>query len=336
MSKLIDILTGLSCLYRLPVVLLQIIVDYTLPRPVKGRYVESFGTYGFGPGEFCDPISLAISKSTRELFVLDQGNRRVQVFSVTNLTFLREWGTLGSGPGQFQQPSGICVYETTVQSPARVLVTDSSNSRIQEFQLDGTFIRFIRVSRKRHLDSPWGITVDSKTRVAYVSERFSFNISVFSLDDGRRVRYFKCPGGGDPKLSHTQGLHFDEERGLLIVTDYGKHRVKVLRPDGSMVRIIGRWVSPLGIEHQLTHPENVCVDATGAILISDYSEHNNIHAWSLSTGPEYTCTPIHSFAKRRSEDDEQLLSDLSGFCIDPHTGRLFATDWENRCVSIFE
>jgi DNA-binding beta-propeller fold protein YncE len=44
-----------------------------------GKYIKSWGTFGFGTGEFRGPHSLAMDSQGR-LFVADRGNRRIQIF----------------------------------------------------------------------------------------------------------------------------------------------------------------------------------------------------------------------------------------------------------------
>ena len=44
-----------------------------------GKFIKSFGAYGYGPSEFRGPHSLAMDSRGR-LFVADRGNRRIQIF----------------------------------------------------------------------------------------------------------------------------------------------------------------------------------------------------------------------------------------------------------------
>lgn len=44
-----------------------------------GTFIKSFGSYGYGPGQFRGPHSLAFDSKGR-LFVADRGNRRIQIF----------------------------------------------------------------------------------------------------------------------------------------------------------------------------------------------------------------------------------------------------------------
>lgn len=105
----------------------------------NGEVVRKFGSFGdtedapdatSQPGLFFGPRAVAVTAD--EIFVVDTGNERVQVFSPDG-TFLRAWGGKGDGPTQFVEPVGI-----TIGPDGRVYVADSGNGRISVFQRDGT------------------------------------------------------------------------------------------------------------------------------------------------------------------------------------------------------
>lgn len=144
LADLVEVLESLVVLYPIPVMVLRMIATYAIIGPNQGRCVAKI----IGQGGFTAPVAMAFSEATRELLVLDD-NPRVQVFSLTDLKFVRAWGTRGYGPGQFSNPRGVCVDE----SNGRVFVADIGNNRVQELQLDGTFIRFIGDG---WLLGPWG------------------------------------------------------------------------------------------------------------------------------------------------------------------------------------
>lgn len=105
----------------------------------NGEAVREFGSFGdtadapdatAQPGLFFGPRAVAVTGD--EIFVVDTGNERVQVFSPDG-TFLRAWGGNGNGPTQFVEPVGI-----VIGPDGRVYVADSGNARISVFQRDGT------------------------------------------------------------------------------------------------------------------------------------------------------------------------------------------------------
>jgi DNA-binding beta-propeller fold protein YncE len=81
-------------------------------------------------GFFFGPRDVAVTDD--EIYVVDTGNERVQVFGLDG-TFKRAFGGFGSEPGQLIEPVGIALGPD-----GRVYVADSGNARIAIFASDGT------------------------------------------------------------------------------------------------------------------------------------------------------------------------------------------------------
>ena len=81
-------------------------------------------------GKFDGPTSLAINASN-QVFVLDAGNHRIQVFTEEG-TFIKVIGGKGSKPGQFLDPTDIAV-----DSQNYLFVADRGNHRVQVFDSQG-------------------------------------------------------------------------------------------------------------------------------------------------------------------------------------------------------
>lgn len=332
MSKLlktIKILEEIDFLRGIPVVLLKMVATYACIGPIEGRLVgvAKFGSSGSEQGPFVTVSSSIVgSESTGELLVLDCEEPYVKVISMTDLSLLRSWGSFGSDPGQLFSPESMCIYETTGRPP-RVLVTDL-NDRVQELQLDGTFIRFFgngRGSQPGQLWYPWGVAVSSAAGIMYVSEFRNHRISVFSLEDGRFVRSFGSCGNGDLQFNKPSGIYFDEEHKLLLVADSGNGRVKIMRSDGSLVRILD--VGTLGKENPFTYLRDVSVEGE-EVIVTDRWNHR-IQAFSLSTGQ-----PLRRFGSEGSGDGQ--FKGPSGIWRDSRSGRLYVTDQGSHRISVFE
>jgi uncharacterized protein (TIGR03663 family) len=104
-----------------------------------GQMVREFGSFGDTedattadpqPGFFFGPRAVAVA--AEEIFVVDTGNERVQVFGMDG-TFRRAWGGFGSAPEQLIEPVGI-----VLGADGRVYVADSGNGRISVFSSTGT------------------------------------------------------------------------------------------------------------------------------------------------------------------------------------------------------
>lgn len=149
MSESLELFAALEkyqFLHILPVALLNMVVTYACIGPIRGRFVDKF----IIEGRKGHPESIAFSEATGELLVLDEANAIVDVFSIADRTFVRSWSTRVK-KGRFDTPRCVCVDQNT----GHVFVSNRTLNRVQEFQLDGTFIRYIGKTWGRvHLVEP--------------------------------------------------------------------------------------------------------------------------------------------------------------------------------------
>jgi tripartite motif-containing protein 71 len=103
---------------------------------LTGSFIASVGSFGSGQGQFNHPSD--ILEYNGYIYIVDQGNSRIQKFNRDSLTYVTEWGSPGNGPGQFNNPSQITVYYDT--TGYYLYVTDTGNNRIQRFTLTGDFV----------------------------------------------------------------------------------------------------------------------------------------------------------------------------------------------------
>ncbi len=131
------------------------------------------------------------------LWVLDGGNHRVQVFSADG-DFIRSLGGEGQGPGEFEQPLQMAIVADTV-------VVRAARRRLSLFDLDGEHLRDVQV-----LDVSGSLSnftpLDDGT---FIASQFVFDmsvtpgeggsipaaltISVFSLDAQELLTYVELP-----------------------------------------------------------------------------------------------------------------------------------------------
>ncbi len=67
-----------------------------------------------------------------DVYVADLANNRIQKFSSAG-AFITKWGSLGAGDGAFSFPGGVAA-----DTSGRILVTDTTNYRVQKFQETAT------------------------------------------------------------------------------------------------------------------------------------------------------------------------------------------------------
>jgi DNA-binding beta-propeller fold protein YncE len=135
------------------------------------------GMPGDAPGFFNRPTGVAIARNG-DIFVADghggDSNARVVKFSKTG-RFVTAWGRKGAAPGEFDTPHAIAV-----DSQERVYVADRSNSRIQVFDANGTFI-----ADWKQFGRPSGVYVDAHD-VIYVADSQTTDKTGCTPDPGCR------------------------------------------------------------------------------------------------------------------------------------------------------
>lgn len=193
----------------------------------NGDAVREFGSFGdtvdapdasTQTGLFFGPRAVAVTGD--EIFVVDTGNERVQVFSPDG-TFLRAWGGKGDGPTQFNEPVGI-----VIGPDARVYVADSGNARISVFQRDGTPILQWPVPawQGQSYFEPY-LAVDNNG-LLYATSSATGSVEVYDLD-GNFVTQLTNAGG--EQFQRPVGIT-QSATGQMMVTDAGANAVLQFTP----------------------------------------------------------------------------------------------------------
>ncbi|MGH2903511.1 MAG: hypothetical protein ACRDK7_08020, partial [Solirubrobacteraceae bacterium] len=73
-----------------PACLLAALLFWSAPALAKEVHVfkSSFGSEGSGPGQFKEPYGVAVNDTTHDVYVVDSGNDRVEIFNSTGTTLL--------------------------------------------------------------------------------------------------------------------------------------------------------------------------------------------------------------------------------------------------------
>jgi DNA-binding beta-propeller fold protein YncE len=169
------------------------------------------GVTGEGPNSFNRPTDIAFAPNG-DFFISDgYGNSRVVKYSKDG-RFVKTWGTRGTAPGQFNLPHTI-----VLDSKNRVLVGDRSNSRVQVFDMDGTFLEMWT-----DLGAPYGLAI-AKDDTLYVSDAEAGTITVSK--NGKVLDLIENLG-----RPHLIGL---DPSGAIYMADVRAERVRKIYRAGS-------------------------------------------------------------------------------------------------------
>jgi sugar lactone lactonase YvrE len=208
------------------------VIRQITPAGVVSTYAGN-GTSGHvdGPGataEFSRPTGLAIDKA-RNIYVTDFGNNVIRKISATGLvTTFAGNGSAGLTDGagtvaEFHNPGGI-----TIDGSNNLFVTETVNSDVREITPSGQVSTFAT-----GLNGPVRITIDGSSNL-YVT---STNHIIQKVSSGGTVSTYA--GNGTPGYIDSTPLQsqfntpigvFSNPQGVLIVSDYGNNRIRVVAP----------------------------------------------------------------------------------------------------------
>jgi len=193
-----------------------------LKMSVDGKMIKQWGGPGRGPSEFTHPLSAAVDRARKIVYVVEYGDRndRVQAFDLDG-NHLKSWGSFGTEPGTFQRPSGIAL-----DAGGNIFVADACNHRIQKFDPDGTLISVFGAMgyAAGELRYPYDIAC-GPDGLLYVAEFNGHRISVFD-GEGQFVRFFGGAGSRPGEFANPWSLAVDA-RGRLLVSDTGNNRIQI-------------------------------------------------------------------------------------------------------------
>ncbi|MDK1080051.1 MAG: TIGR03663 family protein [Anaerolineae bacterium] len=148
----------------------------------QGEFISEFGTAGFDPGQFDEPVGITVAKDGT-VYVTDTWNKRIQTFKPTEdlSVFLpvRQWDVFGWYGQSLDNKPFIAV-----NSQGHVFVTDPEQYRIIEFTSAGEVVRtwgdFGETASTFGLAS--GIVIDAQDNV-WVTDSLYNRILRFSLPE---------------------------------------------------------------------------------------------------------------------------------------------------------
>ena len=138
-------------------------------------FKAKWGTNGSADGQFKSPYHLSVEPVTKNVYVADTQNQRIQKFD-ENGVFITKWGSFGNLDGQFKNPTGVAA-----DAFGNVYVVDQTNNRIQKFTTTGAFILKWGSfgTGAGQFRAPTGVAVDGAGDV-YVADSNNHRVQKFS------------------------------------------------------------------------------------------------------------------------------------------------------------
>lgn len=206
--------------------------QYWILSPV-GKYLESWGTAGTGPGQFDlndhlqnpDGFGAIAFAPDGSFYVGDVGNHRVQKFDAKR-KFVKTWGTFGSGDGEFAAITAVATNGKTVYvgdgGRGDIQAFDSNGTYLRTFGTDGGFSAFIALDQGGNV-----YATNPETGVSAVAK---FDPS------GKEISRFDRSSIGD-----AVGLAVDPQGNIFVgavntTPPYGSLGTYKLDPDGRVLR----------------------------------------------------------------------------------------------------
>lgn len=202
---------------------------YVVTPPFKK--VLKFDRTGKHLADFTDPsferpTGLALDKERKRLYVVDTGTGKSTMNSVK--IFDLEGKRIGQIDKDTDGNGAAFVFPTyaAVDAKGNLYVTDTFNGRIQQFDVNGKFVRTFGALGDAwgNFDKPKGVAVDTFGNVYVVDSGWS-NVQIFN-QSGQVLLFFGGRGGTPGFMGNPTSIAIDK-RNRIYVGDYFNHRLEV-------------------------------------------------------------------------------------------------------------
>ena len=178
----------------------------------RGQFRSLFAVTSKPDEKPADPVDLALDEGRQRIYVVDNDNHRILVYSLTDYKLLESWGSEGEGMQRLRNPFFIALAKDT-----SVLVVDVLNTRVQVWTPQGEAVSSIGVYGVDlgQLYRPKGVCVDKDNNI-FVSDSYVGAIQTFN-----RYGHFKTVVGdetGEVMIWKTPvGITIDDRQRLYVV-----------------------------------------------------------------------------------------------------------------------
>ena len=144
----------------------------------QGEFLREFGGAGFAPGQFDEPVGIAIDPESGMVFIADTWNQRIQSFSQNELgnnISENNWEV----SGWYGQSLDNKPY-LAIGPDGNLYATDPEISRVLVFNQEGEFLYFFGDYESGNLGVPTGIASDGNSGI-WISDTKNNRLLHFTL-----------------------------------------------------------------------------------------------------------------------------------------------------------
>jgi len=204
-----------------------------------GEFLSAFSSFAGSPrvrrfafdnDALLSPWGIAIDHDHDRLVLADSGNHRVQLWSLSEQSFLSSVGQRGTHL-ELRNPLGVAIDK----HHDRIVITDTYNHRLVFLSsLDLSFLFEIgkHGSQPGEFFVPTGVAIDHDRHRIIVCDSFNHRVQVLSSIDGSFLFEFGSPCGSQPgQLKLPRGVCIANQ-GRIIVADTGNRRLQAFTHEG--------------------------------------------------------------------------------------------------------
>ena len=202
------------------------------------------------PGELNHPSCISIHYKTGNIYIADEFNDRVQVFSC-NGYYLFMFSE------KMSNPVGICVFQNTV------FVTQLSSNRVNLYELEGKLMKSVgsKGNGEAQFCYPRGIDVSDRNHNIYVCDYGNNRVQILTEE----LKYHSMLG--IDLFTHPRDIKVTRDR--VLVLDESDPCMFIFNSEYLLIsRIITR-----GVGKQTNSPRSFDIDRDYNIIMSDYTDH---------------------------------------------------------------
>jgi hypothetical protein len=339
----------------LPVLVLAILACSSVPALALPEYAftGSFGAAGAGPGQFKEPTAVAVDEANGDVYVVDQGNNRVEYFTVTGEyigqftgsasptgafswpVHLEEAGGNLNFPGWNRTPGAIAVdNDSGSPSFGDVYVADTGHHVIDKFSATGEYKGQLTGTCENIGESP--PCLGSKV-IPFASGEENVGLSL-AVDPSGNLWVNARSGNGSAVDEFSDTGSFRGTSHFRPTVEVGSMAVDSnddVYVDSRSGSVLSKWEAATGVElAEFSLTENSGPFSITALALDPLT--NDLYVVKTSSIEEYGpfgepySTPIRTFGA----EGPGALSESHGIAVDD-AGAVYATESQADKVEIF-